>query len=369
MVASIISTLFFALVTWSGAASGTDNRKTTDVTWDKYSLSIIGKPLLCCLARITRKCVLSGPTDYNNVGGAVDIDAVFYDGCESSLSIEFAAVYSKNDIGSHITMLGIYMTFGGTNWGHVAALVCASYGYTTMLRETGEARDKMKQTKFIGLFACISTDLFKTEMEGNGTSYTGNNKIFTWVLRNPDTDAGFYAMAPEDTSTRATAKFALNLKTSYGQISIPDVQLDGRQSKIILTDYQFGNSTFLYSSAEVASYANLDVDVLVPCLTEESSPSRTLGSSDLTISSSGKNGLSYLCTQGECIAAVKFSSSPLIYLLDKHTAWNFFAPPTTSNPPVAPNEHISVIGPCLVRNAYVQGDSVEIVGGDQNHAP
>lgn len=43
---------------------------------------------------------------------------VFYDECYTEHSPEFADVYYKNNIGQRVTLLGIYMTYGGTNWGH-----------------------------------------------------------------------------------------------------------------------------------------------------------------------------------------------------------------------------------------------------------
>ena len=162
-----------------------------------------------------------------------------------------------------------------------------------------------------------------------------------------------------------------------GAVSIPNVQLDGRQSKIIVTDYQFGRSTLLFSSAEVLTYANLDVDVLVLYLSAGQTGTFALkdppqgltykvyGNCNVTTSGS-KVGAVYSYVQGEGISAVKFSNGVLIYLLDKYTAWNFFAPPTTSDPMVSPDEHIFVIGPYLVREASIKGNTIDLVGDVQN---
>lgn len=56
----------------------------------------------------------------------------------------------------------------------------------------------------------------------------------------------------------------------------------------------------------------------------------------------------------------------LIYLLDKETAWNFFAVPTTSNPHVTPSEQILAIGPYLVREASIHQETVSLVGDNAN---
>lgn len=59
-------------------------------------------------------------------------------------------------------------------------------------------------------------------------------------------------------------KFSLNALTSAGNLTIPNIQLDGRESKFIVTDYKFGQYGLLYSSAEVLTYAIFDnIPVLV----------------------------------------------------------------------------------------------------------
>lgn len=142
----------------------------------------------------------------------------FYDNCASELSPEFADVYYKNNIGSRVTLQNIYMIFGGTNWGHSAApVVYSSYDYSAPLRETREIRDKLKQTKLLGLFTRVSRDLLKTHMEGNGTGYTSDESIFSWVLRNPDTSAGFYVLAHNSSSSRDVTNFAVNVDTTKGK--------------------------------------------------------------------------------------------------------------------------------------------------------
>lgn len=47
----------------------------------------------------------------------------FYDQCTSELSPQFADVYYKNIIGQRVTLQNLYMLYGGTNWGHLAAPV------------------------------------------------------------------------------------------------------------------------------------------------------------------------------------------------------------------------------------------------------
>ncbi|KAJ6044614.1 uncharacterized protein N7446_002807 [Penicillium canescens] len=302
----------------------------------------------------------------------------FYDTCATELSPEFADVYYKNNVGSRVTLQNLYMVFGGTSWGHSAApVVYTSYDYSAPLRETREIRDKLKQTKLLGLFTRVSSDLLQTQMEGNGTGYTSDASIYTWALRNPETEAGFYVLAHATSSSRAVTTFSLNVNTSAGAITIPEIELAGRQSKIVVTDYQIGKaSSLLYSSAEVLTYAILDVDVIVFYLNigqkgififkdTQALTFQTYGNSNVS-SSASDHGTQYSYTQGDGATVIKFSNGVLVYLLDKETAWNFFAVPTTSNPLVSPSEQILALGPYLVRTASVEGNTVSLVGDNAN---
>ena len=158
---------------------------------------------------------------------------------------------------------------------------------------------------------------------------------------------------------------------TLGALSIPNIELDGRQSKIIVTDYEVGTaSSLLFSSAEVLTCANLDVDVIVFYLNigQEGIFAFKNAPANLTFKAYGKSnvtsttstyGKQYSYTQVQGTTALKFSNGILIYLLDQETAWNFFAPPTTSNPNVSPSEQIFAIGPYLFEmQRSIKGPSV-----------
>ncbi|KAH8693577.1 putative beta-galactosidase [Talaromyces proteolyticus] len=301
----------------------------------------------------------------------------FYDDCSSSLAPEFADVFYKNNIGSRVTLQSLYMAYGGTNWGYSATpVVYTSYDYDAPLRETREIRDKLKQTKLLALFTRVSSDLLMTEMTGNGTNYTSDLSIFTWALRNPQTNAGFYVVAQDDSASMDNVEFNITVETSAGAIDISNVALNGRQSKIIVTDYKLGSSKLLFCSADVLTYATLDVDVLVLYLNVGQTGTFALentshltfkvyGDSNVTASQTSY-GAVYTYTQAEGASTIKFSNGLLVYILDKATAWNFFAPPQTSDPIVGSDQHIFVIGPYLVRGASFKGKTVEIIGDNEN---
>ncbi|RDL39323.1 uncharacterized protein BP5553_03663 [Venustampulla echinocandica] len=287
----------------------------------------------------------------------------FYDDCTAEHDPSFADVYYKNNIGQRITLQSLYMAWGGTNWGHSAApVVYTSYDYSAPLRETREIRDKMYQTKLIGLFTRVSSDLLKTYMVGNGTGYaTSSAAIWTREIRNPDTNAGFYIVQQSVSSSRTSETFSVKLNTSQGIITVLDVNLNGRQSKILVTDYNFGSNTLLYSTADILTYGIFDdnVDVLVLYLEENQIGQFALKSNITSQTSDGVGTVTY--TQGAGKSIVSYNGV-LIYLLEQKLAWKFWAPPTTNNPDVKPSEQIFVLGPYNVRNAYVSHGVVHVSG-------
>ncbi|KAK5700740.1 hypothetical protein LTR97_005257 [Elasticomyces elasticus] len=314
--------------------------------------------------------------------------ASFYDECLAEHDPAFADVYFKNNIGQRITLLSLYMAFGGTNWGNLAApVVYTSYDYSAPLRETREVQLKFKQTKLVGLFTRVSADLLKTEMESNGTgNAVSSSGVFSWVLRNPDTGTRFYTLQQNNTASRAVVTFSAKLETSAGLVTVPDVSLNGRQSKILVTDYHFGEHTLLYSSSDVLTYGLFDVPVLV--LYSEFGQVGEFAfkgaSSDLKFTAYGTSNVSassttlsgnastygakhtkYRYTQTKGSTVLRFSNGVVVYLLDTQTAWSFFAPPTTSNPLVKPGEQVFVIGPYNVRTV-TKGRTVILVGDNAN---
>ncbi|KAK0660611.1 putative beta-galactosidase C [Lasiodiplodia hormozganensis] len=306
----------------------------------------------------------------------------FFDECVSEHDTAYPDVFYKNNIAQRMTLQNMYMTYGGTNWGHLAApVVYTSYDYGAPLRETREVWDKFKHIKLISLFTRVSEGLLNTDMESNGTGNAVNSTaIFTWVLRNPETEAGFYFTQHDNSRSRENTPFSLDVTTSEGEITIPSLDLRGRQSRIVVTDYPVGDYTLLYSSAEVLTYGLFDVPVLVFYLSEgqvgelafkgglKNTNFTTYGAeTDFTATATG-NGTSaaFKYTQTKGATVVKFAQGPVLYLLERWSAYTFFAPATTSNPHIAADEQLFVLGPYLVRSASVSGSTVSISGDHLN---
>ncbi|KAI4845463.1 hypothetical protein E4T45_07704, partial [Aureobasidium sp. EXF-8846] len=300
----------------------------------------------------------------------------FYDDCLAEHDPAFADVYYKNNIGQRGTLMSLYMAMGATNWGNLAApVVYTSYDYSAPMRETRELQLKMSQTKLIALFTRASQDLLYTNMESNGTgNAVSTQDIWTWVLRNPDTTAGFYVTQHSKSSSRAVTDFSINLKTSLGPVTVPNVQLNGRQSKIAVTDYHFGKNNLLYSSVDVLTYGlfgsksvlvlYLEADQVGEYAFPGNVSTKSYGAANITASRVKVNGTAsytkFVYKQSASKTVVQLSNGVLMYLLDVTTAWSFWAPPTTSNPNVAADKQIFAIGPYLVRNASISSNVVSV---------
>jgi beta-galactosidase GanA len=217
-------------------------------------------------------------------------------------------------------------------------------------------------------------------MESNGTgNAVSTPDVFTWVLKSKDSNGRFYLTERNDTRSRTVTDFALNVDTSIGPMTISSLQLDGRQARWVVTDYALGNETLLYSSGEVLTYGIFDQPVVVLYLKSGQTGEFAFKSlSNITFKSYGadseftkalSNSSSYVSfkyKQAKGATVVQLSNGVVAYLLDVPTAWTFFAPPTTSNPNVTPDNHVFAIGPYLVRTASISGDVISLVGDNVN---
>lgn len=191
--------------------------------------------------------------------------------------------------------------------------------------------------------------------------------------------------------------FKITLPTSMGPLTIPrklstGIQLNGRQSKVILTDYTFSSLTspappnkLLYSTAPVlyaGTIGSIDVIFLYGDLDQghefafysagNQAEVKTVTFSPPTF----KAGLDIVSAPEK----QEPLSSPLVLFADSQTATTFFAPPipvVSSSSPTAKrfpnyfqfgtNSSILVGGPYLVRNASISGNGKNLaLNGDLN---
>lgn len=182
------------------------------------------------------------------------------------------------------------------------------------------------------------------------------------------------------------------MPTSAGVLTLPQtfpsIALDGRQSKLIVTDYTFGTgSSLIYSTTSIFFAGTIDGrDILflfgdsfqsheVRFVTKGSGGVRA-SSNDVKFStdSTGATTVTFL-TGIEGLITVWESSKQLILFSDTITAATFWAPPlvTTSSPlnfenfwQFGTNETVLIGGPYLVRNATLSKQGELALRGDLN---
>ncbi|KAJ5682963.1 hypothetical protein N7462_006128 [Penicillium macrosclerotiorum] len=299
-------------------------------------------------------------------------------GCPDDINQDFANLFYRWNIGQRVTAMSLYMLFGGTNWGSIAAPVTASsYDYSAPISEDRSIGSKYYETKLLALFTRSAKDLTMTDLIGNGTQYTDNSLARAYELRNPDTNAGFYATFHTNTSTSTNEAFHLKINTSAGKLTVPRhggvIRLNGHQSKILVTDFSFGSKTLLYSTAEVLTYS---VSNKIPTLalwvpTGESGEFNIKGAKRGSIKKcQGCSGVKFIKENGGLTVTFTQSSGMsvleiddfYVILLDRTAAYKFWAPALTNDPFVPETESVLIQGPYLVRGATLSGSKLAVTG-------
>lgn len=172
---------------------------------------------------------------------------------------------------------------------------------------------------------------------------------------------------------RTPINFKLTVNTSIGPITVPTllddgIALNGRQSKVVVTDYNFGNfNKLLYSTASIMFAGVIgDQDVIFLFGDVDEGSEFAFGSITVDIApNSNPPGLQALFTHQN-------STAPLVLYADTQTAATFWAPviPTTgdfgSYWQFGSNNTILVGGPYLVRNATISSSGQLALRGDLN---
>ena len=153
-----------------------------------------------------------------------------------------------------------------------------------------------------------------------------------------------------------------------------DIVLDGHQSKILVTDFSVGSKKLLYSTIEVLTYAVIDsvenLVLWVPAgetgefsIKDATSASMLSGTADIVFHK-GNGELTASFTHLDGMNALMFSNGLRVMLVDRNTAYRFWAPTLTADPFAPVNETVLVHGPYLVRGVMLSqdGKTIELTG-------
>ncbi|KAK3501824.1 glycoside hydrolase superfamily [Neurospora crassa] len=304
-------------------------------------------------------------------------------GCAERTGPEFVNFYYRDNIAQRITILNLYMIYGGTNWGWLAApFLGSSYDYGAAISEDRNIGSKYYEIKNLGLFIRAADELAYTDRIGTGTDYTNNTNIFTTELKNPKTGARFYVLRHATTSSDSIETFAINVTTSQGSFYVPRIapcpKLIGHESKIFVADFHFGKHTLFYATTEVLTYSVIDEKTTLVLWTpiDISGEFYLKGAKRGTLAFSSKDqtavfdkkddGVVVGFTQREGTTVLEFDNDVRVVLVDRDTAYKTWVPALTKDPKVPVDKTAIVVGPRLVRSASVQGNTIS-VNGDCNN--
>ncbi|TDL23060.1 glycoside hydrolase family 35 protein [Rickenella mellea] len=305
-----------------------------------------------------------------------------YDSCYQLLNEQFANVYYKNNYAAQVTLQSLYMTYGGTNWGNLAEpTVYTSYDYGAPIREDRTLSPKFNEIKLQSHFLHASTDFVLSTMTSADTSLSDKGQVFTTALSSPS-GVGFYVVRQNDNAITTRTDFQLKMNTTAGVVTVPQFggtnSLEGRESKIFVTNYPFGSNKLAYSTAEVMTWTTIDkTDIVVLYALAGHTIEASIPTTAQKVTVSGSTSVTAKVSNGSVVingspsgASVITFGSAKVVVFDKATAlawWNPRLAGTGKTPyDVAPDvPSVLVGGPYFVRSATQHG-SVLALTGDLN---
>lgn len=114
----------------------------------------------------------------------------------------------------------------------------------------------MAEIKLQAYFLHASPNYLTSVRYGDGPTYTSSSIIRTTRLFDPVSLANFYVVRQTSNKKTTNTDFILKINTILlGDITVPryggKITLAGRESKILVSNYHFGSSKLVYSTAEV----------------------------------------------------------------------------------------------------------------------
>ncbi|ORX38601.1 glycoside hydrolase superfamily [Kockovaella imperatae] len=308
-----------------------------------------------------------------------------YPNCFGLFGSAFERVFYLNNLAQGIKMQSIYMVYGGTNFGHTAFPPgLTSYDYWAPISEDRSFPDKYYELKLISHFIRSSRDLPKTWItaSSNDTFTSAPGEIQVDALVNPDSHAGFWVVRHANSSTMAVTSFTLDTVDWQGNATLP-VTLNGRDSRVVVTNYCWGASCISHSSSAILTSTTMgDVDYLIVygapdqpyqiafpdthCVINQTTGSTQVSSSV----SQGRTVMTYNLTAGDhsIVQVTGGTRTVMIHILDTmvaNFAWETLVVGTGdygSHYLIGSNETVLIFGPYFMRWAWSDGNTLNLQG-------
>jgi hypothetical protein len=157
------------------------------------------------------------------------------------------------------------MTWGGTNWGNLGHPGgYTSYDYAAAIKEDRQVdREKYSELKLQANFFKVSP-AYLTAARGDASNTTWSTSSDLTVTPAHGESTNFYFVRHAKYNSLESTTYKLNIATSaFGNIMVPQMNgtsltLNGRDSKIHVSDYDIGGTTLVYSTAEVFTWHKYD---------------------------------------------------------------------------------------------------------------
>ena len=283
----------------------------------------------------------------------------------------YERVFYGTNIANRLSVQNIYMSFGGTSWGWLPApVVYTSYDYGAAIDEARQLRPKATTMKELGLMVQSVAPLTKLD---RGELLHPSDAVRVYDDVNPDTGTHVFVAVHDPSNATTNDTFTLPIDTADGSYEVPQqgtLRLDGQTSKILLADYDIGQSHLVYSSSQLMTQLDRpdgDLALLYAPKGEDGETVLRYGQRpDVTVLS-GSVDSTYDPASGDLrldythdgLATVRISepgSAPLTLLLaDEATAGTFWRQDTAAGP-------VLERGPELVRTAALRGGVLALTG-------
>lgn len=316
--------------------------------------------------------------------------SVGYERCRVTFGSDYESLFNINLWANNVKMVSYYMAYGGTSWGHIPFhKVYTSYDYGAAIAENRWITAKYQELKRQGLFLRSAKEFITTDFVGNSTDSTivpvSNSEVYVTYLKNPTSGGGFYIARHTDSTSNSTVTFKLGVNTSSGSLQLPTsssgITIPGRRSQITVTDFLYGSSRALYSTASIlfaGSIGSRDVLYLYgdPGIQYEAAI-KFSGTPTTTNSNVASLGAS---VQGATLLKIKPSTSGLTFVYDNSrliivsatsVADTFWSPAIAGSGnygsywSFGSTSAVLIWGPQLVRDADLQGSKLSITGDVQ----
>lgn len=158
--------------------------------------------------------------------------------------------------------LTIEQVFGGTNWGNLGHPGgYTSYDYGAMIAEDRTInRETYSESKLQANFLVASPSYLTAEPELWGNqSYSDTPDITMSLLRSNQNQTQYLVVRHTEYASTKSTSYKITLPgTSAGDVQIPQaggsLSLHGRDSKIMVFDYNMNGINILYSTAEIFTW-------------------------------------------------------------------------------------------------------------------